>query len=148
MAISRVPETSDKSALVEAEVYRWYNLFFPWSRGVASQSEGAIKPLYDALASDFRVVLTDGQIMDRADYWERLWGLYGKRVGSPESHIINLSITPLPGDLFLTVFDLVKDGITKKKSIRRLCVWTPHRLRESRGFMFMKASMRVWLRSG
>jgi len=115
MAISRVTETSDKAALVEAEVYRWYNLFFPWSRGVACQSEGAIKPLYDALANDFRVVLTDGQIMDRADYWERLWGLYGKRVGSPESHIINLSITSLPGDLFLTVFDLVKDGITKKK---------------------------------
>lgn len=43
-------ETGDKTALVEAEVYRWYNLFFPWSRGVASQSEGAIKPLYDALA--------------------------------------------------------------------------------------------------
>ncbi|MCH4897459.1 MULTISPECIES: hypothetical protein [unclassified Pseudomonas] len=115
MAISRVTETTDKTALVQAEVYRWYNLFFPWSRGVASQSEEAIKPLYDALANDFRVVLTDGQIMDRENYWERLWGLHGKRAGSPESHIINLSITPLPGDCFLTVFDLVKNGITKKK---------------------------------
>ncbi|MBK5417763.1 hypothetical protein [Pseudomonas sp. TH31] len=115
MAISEVLETPDKTALVEAEVYRWYKLFFPWSRGVSSKSEGAIKPLYDALASEFRVVLTDGQIMGRTDYWERLWDLYGTRAGSPESHIINLSITPLPGDFFLTVFDLVKDGITKKK---------------------------------
>ncbi|HEX4550140.1 hypothetical protein [Pseudomonas sp.] len=115
MSISKELETADKTALVEAEVYRWYNLFFPWSRGMASQSEEAIKPLYDALASDFRVVLTDGQIMGRADYWERLWGLHGKRVGSPESHITNLSITPLAGGVFLTVFDLVKDGITKKK---------------------------------
>ncbi|MCX2546499.1 hypothetical protein [Pseudomonas sp. COW5] len=115
MASNRVLDTSDKTALVEAEVYRWYNLFFPWSRGMSSQSEGAIKPLYDALADDFRVVLTDGQIMERADYWERLWGLHGKRAGSPESHITNLSITPLPGGFFLTVFDLVKDGITKKK---------------------------------
>jgi len=115
MSINKELETADKAALVEAEVYRWYNLFFPWSRGMASQSEAAIKPLYDALASDFRVVLTDGQIMGRADYWERLWGLHGKRVGSPESHITNLSITPLAGGVFLTVFDLVKDGITKKK---------------------------------
>jgi hypothetical protein len=115
MSINKELETADKAALVEAEVYRWYNLFFPWSRGMASQSEAAIKPLYDALASDFRVVLTDGQIMGRADYWERLWGLHGKRVGSPESHITNLSITPLADGVFLTVFDLVKDGITKKK---------------------------------
>ncbi|PTT30325.1 hypothetical protein [Pseudomonas sp. HMWF021] len=115
MSINKELETADNAALVEAEVYRWYNLFFPWSRGMASQSEAAIKPLYDALASDFRVVLTDGQIMGRADYWERLWGLHGKRVGSPESHITNLSITPLAGGVFLTVFDLVKDGITKKK---------------------------------
>ncbi|WP_241192883.1 hypothetical protein ACLBNB_11505 [Pseudomonas chlororaphis subsp. aurantiaca] len=79
MAISRILETPDKTALVKAEVYRWYNLFFPWSRDMSSQSEGAIKPLYDALASEFR----DGQIMGRADYWERLWGLYGKRAGSP-----------------------------------------------------------------
>ncbi|AZD28837.1 hypothetical protein C4K23_2088 [Pseudomonas chlororaphis] len=57
MAIGQVLETPDKIALVKAEVYRWYNLFFPWSRGVSSQSEGAIKPLYDALASEFRVVL-------------------------------------------------------------------------------------------
>jgi hypothetical protein len=115
MAINLTLQTSDKTALVKAEVYRWYNLFFPWSRGVSSHSEGAIKPLYDALANEFRVVLTDGQIMSRADYWERLWGLYGKRAGSPESHITNLSITPLPGDFFLAVFDLVKDGIAKKK---------------------------------
>ncbi|QQZ44056.1 hypothetical protein IF690_11155 [Pseudomonas sp. SK3(2021)] len=115
MAIGQVLETPDKIALVKAEVYRWYNLFFPWSRGVSSQSEGAIKPLYDALASEFRVVLTDGRIMGRTDYWERLWDLHGKRAGSPESHIINLSITPLPGDFFLTIFDLVKDGIAKKK---------------------------------
>ncbi|MGE1173294.1 MULTISPECIES: hypothetical protein [Pseudomonas] len=115
MAISEGLATSADTALVEAEVYRWYNLFFPWSRGVASQSEGAIKPLYDALAEDFRVVLTNGEIMGRADYWERLWGLHGQRAGSPESHITNLSITPLPGGFFLTVFDLVKDGITKKK---------------------------------
>jgi len=33
MAISEVLETSDKTALVEAEVYRWYNLF---SRGRAA----------------------------------------------------------------------------------------------------------------
>ena len=115
MAINQVHAATDKTALVEAEVYRWYNLFFPWSRGMSSRSEGAIKPLYDALANEFRVVLTDGQIMSRADYWERLWGLYGERAGSPESHITNLSITALPGDCFLAVFDLVKDGITKKK---------------------------------
>ncbi|MHA3735290.1 hypothetical protein ACXR0M_06385 [Pseudomonas sp. Eth.TT006] len=115
MAINQTLEISNKAALVKAEVYRWYNLFFPWSRGMSSQSEGAIKPLYDALSSEFRVVLTDGQIVNRADYWERLWGLYGKRAGSPESHITNLSITALPGDFFLAVFDLVKEGITRKK---------------------------------
>ncbi|NIF19655.1 hypothetical protein [Pantoea sp. Cy-639] len=115
MAIDQVREAADQTALVEAEVYRWYNLFFPWSRGKCSQSESAIKPLYDALDDDFRVVLTNGQIMGRADYWARLWSLYGEREGSPESHIIDLSIEALPGGFFLTVFDLVKDGIPKKK---------------------------------
>jgi hypothetical protein len=101
--------------LVEAEVCRWYDLFFSWSRGLVPQSADYIRALHDAFAHDFRVVLTDGRIMDREAYCLRLWNLHGIRSGSPKSQVCGLSITPVSGEYALAVFDLVKPGIPKKK---------------------------------
>lgn len=101
--------------LAEAEVYRWYDLFFAWSRGTIPKSRQHIEPLFSAFAPDFRVVLTDGRLMDRDAYCDRLWGLYGVRAGSPRSEIIGLSIKTVSANHALAVFDLIKDGIPKKK---------------------------------
>lgn len=109
------PSRADLKSLVEAEVYRWYDLFYSWSRGLVPKAENQVAPLHKAFAPDFRVVLTDGRLMDRDAYCSRLWNLYGVRAGSPRSEVHGLSIRMASSDTALTVFDLLKEGVPKKK---------------------------------
>jgi hypothetical protein len=89
-------------------------VFYSWSRGLVPATRSNALPIYNALADDFRVVLTSGRIMGKDEYWERLVGLHGTRKDSPRSAIANVSLRPLSDDHLLAVFDLVKDGREKK----------------------------------
>ena len=102
--------------LAREEIYRWYDIFYCWSRGlISSYNESYIEPIYEALASDFHVVLTDGRYFDKNAYWSRLCKLYSSRAGNPKSEITNLVIKPVSEDSVLAVFDLFKEGSTNKK---------------------------------
>ncbi|MEE9383970.1 MAG: hypothetical protein V3V08_11215 [Nannocystaceae bacterium] len=113
-------ESRDRSSrsvveLVANEIDEWYRDFYLWSRGLCSPDKGNIRPIYDVLARDFRVVLTSGDTLDKQDYWSRLVGLYGIRRGHPPSNIVNLSLRPVEAEHVLATFDLLKQGIRKKK---------------------------------
>jgi hypothetical protein len=105
----------DLLKIADSEISRWYALFFSWSRGKVPKSLEHVQPLYDAFALDFRVILTDGRLMGRDAYCERLWGLHGVREGSPPSQVFNLSIEVLAEGWVLAVFDLIKDRDSGKK---------------------------------
>lgn len=97
------------------EVNRWYRHFYAWSRALVSADDTNVRHIFDALAEDFRIVLTDGRLMDRADYGNRLTGLYGTRRGSPASEVANLMVLTISDQYALVVFDLMKPGMPGKK---------------------------------
>lgn len=101
--------------LVETEVKNWYRVFYAWSRGTVPDDIKEILSISNALAKDFRVLLTNGQLMKRETYIERLAGLYGTRANSKQSHICNYEIEILADGIALVTFDLFKEGVKAKK---------------------------------
>lgn len=101
--------------LVEEEVRTWYEIFYRWSRGVEPYEESEARKIYDTLAPEFRVLLTNGSMMDKSEYWGRLLSLYGVRRNDPSSHIVNLDIRPIGDEHMLVTFDLFKRGVKTKK---------------------------------
>ena len=101
--------------MVEQEVRSWYRTFYYWSRGLCPREESGARPIFNALADDFRVLLTSGNMMNKSEYWERLLSLHGVRRGDPPSQIVNLDMARIETDHVLVTFDLYKRGVTKKK---------------------------------
>jgi len=102
-------------SLVEREVRSWYDIFYRWSRGLCERDERHARIIYDRLAPDFRVLLTNGEMMNKAEYWDRLLSLYAERRNDKPSRIANLALHPIGADHMLVTFDLFKDGVAKKK---------------------------------
>ncbi|WP_045115116.1 hypothetical protein [Plesiocystis pacifica] len=105
----------DACAHARREISRWYDVFYGWSRGLVEPDDRVIRQIWEALTPDFRVVLTDGRMLDRDEYWTRLSGLYGDRAGSPKSEVVNLVLRPLSRRDVLATFDLIKPGVSQKK---------------------------------
>ena len=101
--------------LVETEIFRWYEIFYFWSRGLVAKDEKYIRSIYDALAEDFQVVLTSGELMLRERYWYRLYNLHNTRYSKPHSNIVNLKIKHLYENYVLATYDLLKEGSSEKK---------------------------------
>ncbi len=97
------------------EIQQWYDTFYQWSRGLCPREDQYIQPIFKALAEDFRVILTNGEMMDKSEYWFRLKSLHGSREADPASHIYNLSIHSIDDEHVLVYFDLFKQGVAKKK---------------------------------
>lgn len=47
------------------EVSRWYKHFYNWSRGLVPKDDSHVRLVFDALCADFRVVLTNGNMVAR-----------------------------------------------------------------------------------
>jgi len=109
---NKVPTLSE---LASIEIEEWYRVFHQWTRGLCPNDESYVRPIYDALADDFRVVLTNGDILKKAEYWSRLRKLYGARSKDQPSHTVNLNLMPIEENHLLAAFDLFKDGVLKKK---------------------------------
>jgi hypothetical protein len=105
----------DLLEMVEREVRSWYRIFYAWSRAHGPCDEQGVLPIYNTLADDFRVLLTSGDMMNKAEYWQRLVSLYGTRREDPPSQIVNLELVRLDKDHVLVTFDLYKHGVKKKK---------------------------------
>lgn len=101
--------------LVEREVLSWYESFYRWTRALCEREESEVHGIYRALSTDFRVLLTNGTMMNKDEYWHRLLSLYGERSGDPPSHITNLDLRSVGHDHALVTFDLFKKGVLKKK---------------------------------
>ncbi|MEH6345782.1 MAG: hypothetical protein V7785_11895 [Bermanella sp.] len=111
------------------EINQWYEMFYQWSRGLCKNEEKFVRPIFDALAEDFHVVLTNGVMMNKHQYWQRLLTLYGSRSGDAPSRIVNLKLNTIEEDHVLAVFDLIKDGESNKKfdsALLRLTKGTPN----------------------
>lgn len=105
----------DFHALAVREITRWYDVFYAWSRGLTDAGDPVPQQIYDALTSDFRVVLTDGRILDKREYGHRLAGMHGVRAGSPRSQITNVNLQQISDSHLLATFDLIKPGVSTKK---------------------------------
>ncbi len=105
----------DFYALARQEIVRWYDAFYAWSRGLVSAHEPVPRDICDALAPDFRVVLTDGRMLDKLEYKQRLARLHGARAGSPRSQISNVKLQRISHAHLLATFDLIKPGVAIKK---------------------------------
>lgn len=101
--------------LVETEIFRWYETFYSWSRGLVPKDEEYIRSIYDALAEDFQVVITSGELMLKESYWHRLYNLHNRRYSRPPSNIVNLKINHLYENHVLATYDLLKKGSSEKK---------------------------------
>jgi len=101
--------------LATTEILRWYDLFYAWSRGLVPKEERYVRSIYDALASDFHVVLTTGIRMSREMYWTRLYDLHAERSCSPRSTLDSLQLKPAGSGHTLAVFELLKEGSPDKK---------------------------------
>jgi len=97
------------------EINQWYELFYQWSRGLCKKKEMFVRPIFDALAEDFHVVLTNGVMMNKRQYWQRLLTLYGSRSEDAPSRIVNLKLNTIEDGHILATFDLIKDGELNKK---------------------------------
>lgn len=101
--------------MVEQEVRSWYRTFYYWSRGLCPKEESGALPIFNSLSEDFRVLLTNGKMMNKSEYWVRLLSLHGVRRGGPPSQIVNLHLARVEKDHVLVTFDLFKHGVLKKK---------------------------------
>lgn len=101
--------------MVEQEIRSWYRTFYYWSRGLCPREESGMMPIFNALSEDFRVLLTNGSMMNKSEYRDRLFALHGARRGDAPSQIVNLDLQRVERDHMLVTFDLYKRGETTKK---------------------------------
>jgi len=106
---------TDFYELAKREIARWYDVFYAWSRGLTPATEPIPRQIWDALTPDFRVVLTDGRMLDKREYGFRLADLHGARAGSPKSQIVNVNLQRISHAHLLATFDLIKPGAAAKK---------------------------------